>query len=331
MSHAYSRPDELLSDLGLDPSCYPIAYPNRFPLRVPRGYAARMRYGDPNDPLLRQVLPLISESESVPGYSADPVGDLASQSGNGLLQKYRGRALVVTTGACAVHCRYCFRRDFPYADNTATRSGILSVMRTLGADAELSEVILSGGDPLSLSDQRLADWLNALGGLSQLRQIRLHTRTAVVLPERITPALLQLLSNSPVPIVVVVHANHAQEIDTQVGDRLKQLREHCQFVLNQSVLLRGINNSVSALAALSERLFACGTLPYYLHQLDRAAGVAHFEVADDEATRLIDQLAARLPGYLVPRLVREVAGAPAKQSIAPGQHNAGTESSLGFN
>jgi EF-P beta-lysylation protein EpmB len=288
----------------------------QFPLRVPRGFVARMRKGDAHDPLLRQVLPLDDEMRMVPGFAAlDAVGDAAARAGPGLLQKYRGRALLVATGSCAVNCRYCFRRHFPYAEETAARAGWREAVETIGADSSIEEVILSGGDPLSLATSKLAELTQALTSIPHLKRLRLHTRLPVVLPERVDAGLLAWLAALPWPVAVVLHANHANEFDARVDAALADLRGTGAQLLNQAVLLRGVNDSVQALAELGERSFAAGVLPYYLHQLDRVAGVAHFEVPDHEAKRLHAALAARVSGYLVPRLVREVAGDTGKRPL----------------
>lgn len=286
-----------------------------FPLRVPRGFVARMRYGDPHDPLLRQVLPVAAENVILPGYAVDPVGDLDSVRAPGLLQKYAGRALLITTGACAVHCRYCFRRAFPYAGHSATPGVLAAAMATIAADDSLHEIILSGGDPLALGNVRLAEILHALAGISHISRIRLHTRVPVVLPERVDDVLLDLLHNLGKPVVTVIHANHANEIDAGVTAALQRLRRVSASLLNQSVLLRGVNDSSDALTALSGKLFSAGVLPYYLHQLDHVIGAAHFLVPDQEARAIHARMAANLPGYLVPRLVRETAGAAAKTPL----------------
>ena len=305
-------PGSLLAALGL-PADLAAADDAGFPQRVPAAFIARMRHGDPDDPLLRQVLPLVAEHDVVPGFCADPVGDLAAAAAPGLLQKYRGRALAVTTGACAVHCRFCFRREYPYgAQAEADPERIVAALA--GMD-HVDELILSGGDPLTLSDRRLADLTKAADGIRKLRRLRLHTRVPVVLPSRITAALCELFAASRLDVVVVIHANHPAEFDAGVDTALGRLRAAGVTLLNQSVLLRGINDDVDTLATLSDRLFAAGVLPYYLHMLDRTAGTAHFEVAEPRAVELHQALAARLPGYLVPRLVREVPGRDCKQSL----------------
>jgi len=287
----------------------------QFPLRVPRGFAKRMRHGDPSDPLLRQVLPIDDEDRVVPGFDLDAVGDAAANAGTGILHKYEGRALLVATGSCAVHCRYCFRRHFPYAEQTAAANHWQAAIDFLRADPSISELLLSGGDPLSLATGKLAELTDALRDIPSLRRLRLHTRLPVVLPERIDDALLDWLRGLPWPASIVIHANHANEINEGVVLALRRLRGTGAVLLNQSVLLRGVNDDARALVELSERLFDAGVLPYYLHQLDRVAGVAHFEVDDGRARELHSELQSMLPGYLVPRLVREVAGAPGKTPL----------------
>ncbi len=314
LARAVTEPQELLALLGLGEAWRgpAEAAARLFPLRVPRGFVARMRRGDPYDPLLRQVLPLAGELDMVDGYGLDPVGDHAALRAPGVLQKYQGRVLLTTTGACAVHCRYCFRRHFPYSEANASSDHWQGALRHIAGDPSLQEVILSGGDPLSLSDRRLAEFVQALARVPHVERLRLHTRLPIVLPERVTPELMTWLGGSRLRTVVVVHANHAREIDAAVAGACARLAAGGAMLLNQSVLLRGVNDQPDALAALSERLFEIGVLPYYLHQLDRAQGTAHYEVPDAEAQALHAALAARLPGYLVPRLVREVAGAPGK-------------------
>ena len=302
-----------LGDLGADVSADAAA---QFPLRVPRGFVARMRHGNAQDPLLRQVLPILDEDRIVPGFGLDAVGDGPARRGGGVIHKYNGRALLIATGSCAVHCRYCFRRHYPYADDTAAAAGWREAVELIRADDSIHEVILSGGDPLSLADHKLAELTDALRGIRHIRRLRIHTRLPIVLPERVDAGLLDWLRGLPWPVVIVVHANHANEFDDAVDAAMAALRNAGATLLNQAVLLRGVNDSAEALAALCERGHAAGVLPYYLHQLDRVAGAAHFEVDDSEALALHAQLAARLPGYLVPKLVREVAGAPGKTPLA---------------
>ena len=319
---AVRDPRELLSLLGLDDVATSIsdAAAAQFPLRVPRGFVARMRHGDPHDPLLRQVLPLLDEDRIVPGFGLDAVGDEAARRGGGVIHKYNGRALLIATGSCAVHCRYCFRRHYPYADDSAAAAGWREAVELIGADASIHEVILSGGDPLSLADHKLAELTDALRRIPHIRRLRIHTRLPIVLPERVDAGLLAWLRDLPWPVAIVVHANHGNEFDAAVDAALARLRgagaaSKGIVLLNQAVLLRGVNDSFKALADLCERGHAAGVLPYYLHQLDRVTGAAHFEVPDDEALALHAALAARLPGYLVPKLVREIAGEPGKTPL----------------
>ncbi len=287
----------------------------QFPLRVPQGYVARMRAGDPADPLLRQVLPLDDEDHLAPGFSLDAVGDAQAKGATGVIHKYDGRALLIATGSCAIHCRYCFRRHFPYAEETAASGGWASAIDFLKSDPSIGEVILSGGDPLSISTPKLAELSDALRALPQIRRLRIHTRLPIVLPERIDSEFLQWAAELRWPVVMVVHANHANEIDESVREACAALRAEGVHLLNQAVLMRGVNDSAEALTALSEALFAAGVLPYYLHQLDRVQGTAHFEVPDFEAKALMAELQAVLPGYLVPKLVREIAGEASKTPL----------------
>lgn len=314
---AVTDPLELLDLLGLRHLADTLlpAADTGFALRVPRGFVARMRRGDPADPLLLQVLPQAVELANVAGFTADAVGDLVARAASGVLHKYQGRALLIATGSCAVHCRYCFRRHFPYAQETAAANHWHEAVEQLRADVSIDEVILSGGDPLSLSTSKLAELTDTLASIPHLRRLRIHTRLPIVLPERVDEELCAWLRRLPWPVAVVLHANHANEIDAAVADACARLRASGASLLNQSVLLRGVNDDTDALAALSERLFAAGVLPYYLHQLDRVAGAAHFAVDDAIARGLIETLRGRLSGYLVPRLVREIAGEPSKTPL----------------
>jgi L-lysine 2,3-aminomutase len=314
LAEAVTDPAELIQILGLDPALLPAARlaAARFGLKAPRSFVARMRRGDPRDPLLLQVLPLAAELASSPGYAADPVADLAAMQVPGVLAKYRGRALLLSTGACAVHCRYCFRREFPYEAAALTPARLASAVTSLATVPGLDEVILSGGDPLALPTARLARITDALRALPGLRRLRIHTRTPVVLPSRVDAALLAWLGGLPWPAVVVLHVNHPRELSSEVRTALASLGTGKVTLLNQSVLLAGVNDDEDVLAELSMALFECGVLPYYLHALDRVAGAAHFETPDATSSRLHAGLLSRLPGYLVPRLVREVAGAASK-------------------
>lgn len=316
LAQAITDPVELLQVLGLGLESLPwLQQTASFPLRVPRSFVARMRPQDIHDPLLRQVLPLAAELIPTPGFGVDPVGDLNAQVAPGVIHKYHGRALLIVTGACAVHCRYCFRREFPYAETHAGIRQWQPALDYLSRNTTINEVILSGGDPLALSDRRLEGLLLALAQIPHLKRLRLHSRLPVALPERVDEGLLKVLTQVHLPLILVIHANHPQEIDGAVQSALKQLTGLGITLLNQSVLLRGVNDSASILAALSETLFAAGVLPYYLHLLDRVCGTAHYEVNEIEACDIMKILRQQLPGYLVPRLVREQPEQPAKTPI----------------
>ena len=317
LAEAITSPEELAAVLGLRPEdlAGADAAGRHFHLRVPRGFVARMRRGDPGDPLLRQVLPVAAELADEADYVADPVGESAALRTPALLQKYRGRALLITTQACAVHCRYCFRREFPYTEQSGDAPRWSEALAEIAADPSLEEIILSGGDPLSLSNARLENLTRALTAIPHVRRFRVHTRQPVVLPSRVDEGLLHWLRATTRPIVFVLHVNHPNELDAELAAACAKLRATGVTLLNQSVLLAGVNDDAPVLAELSLRLFEAGVLPYYLHALDRVRGAAHFAVPDGRARALAGQLAARLPGYLVPRLVREVPGAPAKVGL----------------
>lgn len=314
---AIRDPRELLRQLGLDPLELGVsdAAAGQFAVRVPQGFAARMRHGDRHDPLLRQVLPITDELKVVPGFSLDAVGDGAAKKATGVIQKYRGRALLVTTGSCAINCRYCFRRHFDYGSENAAREGWRDAVDAIAQDRDIDEVILSGGDPLSLATHKLVELTQALRQIPHLRRLRIHSRLPVVLPERVDDELVQWLASLPWPVAFVIHANHANEFDATVDAAMARLRAAGATLLNQAVLLRGVNDSLPALQDLSERSFTAGVLPYYLYQVDRVEGVAHFEVDDDTAKDLHAQLTARLSGYLVPKLVREISGDSSKRPV----------------
>jgi EF-P beta-lysylation protein EpmB len=285
-----------------------------FSLRVPRGYARLIKKGDPQDPLLRQILPLSCEQTETSGFSTDPVGDQQAISANGLLQKYPGRALLLTTGACAIHCRYCFRRHFPYAEQRGQAEQWRSTLQQL-RQSRCSEVILSGGDPLSLSNKRLHRLFSQLAQLPDLKRIRIHSRYPVVLPERIDEAFIALGKLLPGRPVMVIHCNHSRELSAAARDCLARMSANHWVIFNQTVLLRHVNDNPEQLAQLSEMLFANHVQPYYLHQMDPVQGAAHFVVCVEQARRIHQQLQERLPGYLVPKLVQEIAGQPCKTPL----------------
>jgi EF-P beta-lysylation protein EpmB len=313
---AVTEPAELLALLGLQHLAAQLPTDNAgFALRVPRGFVTRMRHGDARDPLLLQVLPQLAELAEVDGFSMDAVGDLAARETQGLLHKYQGRALLIASGSCAVNCRYCFRRHFPYGEEMAAAGQWRQALAHLRDDPSITELILSGGDPLALATGKLEELARGLAEVPHVTRLRIHTRLPVVLPERIDADFLAWLDALPLQKVVVLHANHANEFDAAVDAACARLRAAGATLLNQAVLLQGINDRADALIDLSERLFAAGVLPYYLHQLDRVQGAAHFEVADDRALALVEAMRASLPGYLVPRLVREVAGDTSKRPL----------------
>jgi EF-P beta-lysylation protein EpmB len=318
LNQAVSSVPELLKLLRLDDTVAAVCPDGRdFPLRVPHSFVRRMEPGNAEDPLLRQVLPAPEEWQESPGFHRDPLGERQIMAAPGLLHKYRGRVLLTLTGACAVHCRYCFRRHFPYGAANPGASHWDAVLHYLARHEDVGEVILSGGDPLTLPDARLGELARQIAAIPHLRTLRLHTRLPIVLPERVDEHLLAWLGNHPGRTVLVMHCNHPNEIDASVCAAMRALRQAGVTLLNQSVLLKGINDDASTLTRLSEALFEAGILPYYLHQLDRVQGGAHFEVADNAARGLMERLHVTLPGYLVPRLVREIPGAPGKQLLWP--------------
>lgn len=302
---------DLLACVGLTPADVAIGDGAGFPVKVPPHFLSLIRPGDPEDPLLRQVL---ARAEEAHGEGVtDPLQEEAFRAGPGILRKYGSRALLLVAGACAIHCRYCFRRHGDYG--AVVLRDLEAALATLAGDAAVREVILSGGDPLSLSDARLATVFAGLTRLPRLEAIRLHSRTATTVPARVTPALLRLIETSSVPVVIVTHSNHAQELDPVTAAALGRLRAAGATLLNQAVLLRGVNDNAQALEDHCRRLFACGVLPYYIHLLDAVAGAAHFAVPLAEARVLEQALRDRLPGYLVPRFVREIPGQAAKTPI----------------
>ena len=315
LSEAITSIDELLSILKLESLRAEVYVPKHFELRVPRGFVAKMSIGDSNDPLLRQVLPDQREQIKVTGYVADPLSENTQNPVKGMLHKYQSRVLLTVTGACAIHCRYCFRQHFDYSANMPTADAKESIIDYITAHPEINEVILSGGDPLNVTNRRQFAWLDTLESLPQLTTIRLHTRLPLVIPARLDDALLTRLSQSRCHIVMVIHCNHANEIDALTAEHLQRARAAGITLLNQAVLLKGINDSVAVQTQLSQRLFSCGVLPYYLHVLDKVAGAAHFDNDERFAIELYWSLLAALPGYLVPKLVRELPNKPFKVPI----------------
>lgn len=304
--------EELCKRLNLDSGFHAnIANPH-FPVLVPESYLKRIEPGNPNDPLLRQVLPTTDELTSKSGFTSDPVGDQKAQIGPGLLQKYAGRALLVVTGTCAIHCRYCFRKDYPYESGPKSLTQWEPALDAIRADESLTEIILSGGDPLILNDQRLGQLVQKLAEFPHLKRLRIHSRLPIVLPSRITDSLIELLNSTRLQPIVVVHANHPNELRDDCETALRRLVRSGIPVLNQAVLLKNVNDDVETLAELCERSVNLGVMSYYLHQLDRVTGTSHFEVDVAVGNELIRKLRVRLPGYAVPKYVHEVAGASSK-------------------
>lgn len=317
LAEAFNSIEDLCHYLQLSPADLSVSATatEAFPLRVPLSFAACMEKGNPRDPLLRQVLPVKDEMSVYPGFSSDPVGDLPAATRSSVLHKYQGRVLLINTGSCAINCRYCFRRNFPYADLQLSKQKETAAIQYIEEDASISEVILSGGDPLLLNDSRLSRLIERLNSIKHLKRIRIHSRLPIVLPARITDELIGTLRQSPKQIVLVVHCNHANEINERVIAACNALKKNGITLFNQSVLLKGVNDHAETLCELSEQLFSHGITPYYLHLLDKATGTGHFEVSEMEALALIKQVQTTLPGYLVPKLVKEQAGAASKQSI----------------
>lgn len=309
---AVTQPQQLLEKLQLQHLSH-VDFDNRFSMRVPQAYIDKMRVGDASDPLLLQVLPQLAENATT-GIT-DPVDDLSFMATEGVLHKYHGRALLITTGACAVNCRYCFRRHYPYGDASVSNKQLDKALKYLRKHDEIDEIILSGGDPLMLDDARLGRLIQQLESIPHLKYLRLHTRLPVVLPARICPSLVDLLSQSRLRSCVVIHCNHPNEISEPETEALHNLAGAGITLLNQSVLLKGINDSADILGRLSKRLYDNQVLPYYLHLLDPVRGAMHFDVATDTATALIERMRAQLPGYLVPKLVREIPNSPSKSAI----------------
>lgn len=318
LKEAIRTPEALCTFLELDNSVWgPEAQAGHalFPIRVPIAYAQRIQPRTPDDPLLRQVLPASKENDVIQGFTQDPLEEMEHTPRPGLIHKYRNRVLLIASGGCAINCRYCFRRHFPYQDNMPSRSEWKDTLSYIREHPEINEIILSGGDPLLSTDERLAELITLIEEIPHIVRLRIHTRLPVVIPARVTPLLCQRLSTSSLQVVMVLHINHPAEIDVFVKEAVFKLTQNGITVLNQSVLLRGINDNVLTLATLSEKLFAAGIMPYYLHALDPVAGAAHFNVPDDEAIILVEQLRECLAGFLVPKLVREISGRNSKTPL----------------
>src|SRR3990167_4408668 len=313
LSDSVTNIGELLSLLQLEDMLE--KYRDPFPLRVPRDFIARMQPGNPRDPLLLQVLPTAQELVNFSGYWHDPLNEQNANKLPGLLHKYHGRVLLIATGGCAVHCRYCFRRHFPYQKNLLGQPHLKAILDYLAADTRIYEVILSGGDPLTLKDEALRKLITALSDIAHVKYLRLHTRFPIVIPARITTHLTTTLSNTRLKTSIVLHCNHPNEINLSLAEALRQLHTHPIQLLNQSVLLRGVNDDAHILVKLSHQLYENGVMPYYLHLLDKVQGAAHFAVSEAEGLALMQQLREQLPGYLIPKFVKEVANTKHKMPI----------------
>lgn len=317
LADVITDPMELLRrlDLASDPSLLAGINANRlFSLRVPHAFVARMRPRDPQDPLLRQVITLSQEWQQVQGFSPDPLGE-QNTAVPGLLHKYHNRALLLVKNSCAINCRYCFRRHFPYQEHPGNKRTWQQAIDYITQHRELDEILFSGGDPLMAKDHELSWLIGKLENIPHIRRLRIHTRLPIVIPSRITPELCQRFVASRLQILLVTHINHANEIDQAVSHSMSLLRQAGVTLLNQSVLLRGVNDNANTLAELSHALFDAGILPYYLHLLDKVQGAAHFLVGDNEARRLVKELLSKVSGYLVPKLTREIAGQASKTPL----------------
>ncbi|PKM31900.1 MAG: EF-P beta-lysylation protein EpmB [Gammaproteobacteria bacterium HGW-Gammaproteobacteria-11] len=325
LANCVSDPKTLLQRLALDPKLLDAAHAasREFALRVPEPYLSRMRKGDPDDPLLRQVLPLGEELVAQPGYVLDPLGEQHSNARPGIIHKYHGRLLLLVSGGCAINCRYCFRRHFPYADNNLSTAEWDQALDYIRADSSIREVIYSGGDPLAANDRRLTWLTREIAAIEHVRRLRVHTRLPVVIPQRVTPELLDALCGTRLPVTMVLHCNHANELDAEMATAIMRLKSAGITLLNQAVLLKGVNDRLEDQINLSEALGDHGVIPYYLHVLDAVRGAHHFHVDDAQACTLVGQMLTRLPGFLVPRLVREQAGQPSKLPLPVSPRAAG--------
>lgn len=281
-----------------------IQNPN-FPLNLPLRLAQKMAKGTLDDPLFKQFVPLQKELIETSFFKADPVCDKSFLKQKKLLKKYEGRVLLLCTSACAMHCRYCFRQNFPYETD---EKSFHEELKWIEKHLSVHEVILSGGDPLSLSDEKLEKILLPLASMSHIHRIRFHTRFPIAIPERIDKGFLKLIKQLPQQLYFVIHCNHPKELDAEVFNCLKSLQKTGSVVLNQSVLLKGVNDKLDTLVELSRQLINGGVIPYYLHQLDQVKGAAHFEVPVAKGRLLIKKMTQLLSGYAIPKYVKEIAG-----------------------
>jgi EF-P beta-lysylation protein EpmB len=316
LASSFVSPAELLKYLQLNPDEFIEDMKARelFPMRVPVPFAQKMEKGNVDDPLFKQVFTQAEEFIEASGFVSDPLQEHDNHV-EGLLHKYESRALLIVRGGCAVNCRYCFRRDFPYAGNSINKAGWLKILGYLKQDTKINEVILSGGDPLMAKDDFLSWLVTQIESIPTITRIRIHTRLPVVIPSRITPELIEWFTRSRLKPVMILHINHANEIDATIIEKMKLLRQAGVTLLNQAVLLKGINDDATSQVALSESLFDAGVLPYYLYMLDKVRGASHFDIEEAQAKRIVRELIKRLPGFLVPKLVREIGGQPGKTPI----------------
>ena len=308
LANAVTSSDVLMERLGWDANeVFGVDHTPDFSMRVPEPFITRMVPQDPQDPLLRQVLSIVDERQAMPGFIVDPLDEFGGPL-SGVLHKYRSRVLLIYRGGCAINGRYCFRRHFPYQEHTLTSRDIGALVDYLTKHPEVNEVILSGGDPLMAEDSSISQLFSRIESVPTIKRLRIHSRLPVVIPERVTESLCEVIASTRLPVVMVLHINHANEIDASVVGAVGNLRQVCRSVLNQAVILKGVNDTAECLIALSERLFESGIDPYYLNVLDRVTGAHHFDVTDQEVAALYQALLNALPGYLVPKLVREVPG-----------------------
>jgi EF-P beta-lysylation protein EpmB len=316
LANVVTDPKKLLEMLNIEPKKYLLHFKARklFPVRVPRPFIEKMQQGYFNDPLLKQVMPLSDEFLLSPGFVTDPLAEHESKV-EGLLHKYKHRVLLIVKAGCAINCRYCFRRHFPYADNSPNKLRWQYALDYIQKNKEITEVIFSGGDPLMASDEHLAWLIDNIEKISHVKRLRIHTRLPVVIPKRVTTTLVELLKNTHLKATVVLHINHGNEINKALAEAVEPLRAARIPLFNQSVLLKGINDKADILAELSEKLFDIGIQPYYLHMFDQVQGAAHFDVNEQQAVNIVKELMTILPGFLMPKLVREIAGEANKTPI----------------
>ena len=311
LSDLITDPAELLSLLNLSTEQLlsgAILASQEFKLRVPRAFVEKIEKANPADPLLLQVLPHHLELEDHAGFVTDPLGEEEANQQPGVLHKYKSRFLLTLTGACAVHCRYCFRRHFPYQENLPKNNDWINIKEYIESQPDINEIILSGGDPLTLSNRKLQLWIERLESIHQIKYLRIHSRVPIVIPSRIEDEFISILKKSRLRIILVIHSNHASELDDYTCSKLRELTNNKITLLNQAVLLKGVNDSVDVLTDLSYKLFDTGVMPYYLHVLDKVKGAHHFDSNTQDIQDIYTEVLANLPGYLVPKLVREIAG-----------------------